>query len=282
MEGVIEKELHTTVTAVQVSAVSQICAISDRYAGRGLVRAVANTVEEQMEAEEKTSRLAPNAYRLSRLSDAAVCGLYRRGKQTMSTNDLIRYVDETRAERVKETDFSETCGIYESADPRVQTADMALTVVKEEKKTARAVATVKEKLHLPLAQWFSRGEAEGREERRRLPVSAFAAIVAIAVSLMLIVASSVMLTRAESRISKLTLEAEKLSDEISELRSDTEVNGDFLTLRQIAMEEYGMVGEEYLRTTYLNSENEETIEAYEEERQGGIGLSALLSAIGIK
>lgn len=282
MESVIEKEFHTTVTAVQVSAVSQICAISDRYAGRGLVRAVANTVEEQMEAEEKTSRLAPNAYRLSRLSDAAVCGLYRRGKQTMSTNDLIRYVDETRAERVKKTDFSETCGIYESADPRVETADMALTVVKKEKKTARAVAAVKEKLHLPLAQWFSRGEAEKREGRRRLPVSAFAAIIAIAVSLMLIVASSVMLTRAESCISKLTLEAETLSDEISELRSDTEVNGDYLTLRQIAMEEYGMVGEEYLRTNYLNNENEETIEVYDEERQGGIGLSALLSAIGIK
>lgn len=282
MEGVIEKELHTTVTAVQVSAVSQICAISNRYAGRGLVRAVANTVEEQMEAEEKTSRLAPNAYRLSRLSDAAVCGLYRRGKQTMSTNDLIRYVDETRAERVKKTDFSETCGIYESADPRVETADMALTVVKKEKKTARAVAAVKEKLHLPLAQWFSRGETEKSEGHRRLPVSAFAAIIAIAVSLMLIVASSVMLTRAESCISKLTLEAETLSDEISELRSDTEVNGDYLTLRQIAMEEYGMVGEEYLRTNYLNNENEETIEVYDEERQGGIGLSALLSAIGIK
>ena len=99
---------------------------------------------------------------------------------------------------------------------------------------------------------------------------------------MLIVASSVMLTRAESRISALTLEAEELNDEIAELRSDVEVNNNLLQIREIATNEYGMVESEYVEMNYLDLQQKETIEVYENDRDGGIGLSALLSAMGIK
>ena len=107
-------------------------------------------------------------------------------------------------------------------------------------------------------------------------------MVAVAVSLMLIVASSVMVTRAESRISELTLDAEILADEVAELHSDVNVQSNLAELREIAVEQYGMIDEKYLEMTYLDTEKEETIESYEEERREGIGLSALLSALGIK
>ena len=53
-------------------------------------------------------------------------------------------------------------------------------------------------------------------------------------------------------------------------------------IRQIATEEYGMVNEEFVRTQYITMETEDSIETYEEEKNEGAGLSALLSAIGIR
>ena len=91
-----------------------------------------------------------------------------------------------------------------------------------------------------------------------------------------------MLTRAESRINQLTVEADVLADEISELQSDVDVQNNLLELREIAMDQYGMVDEKYVEMTYLDTDLEESIEAYEEERDTSIGLSALLSALGIK
>ena len=55
-----------------------------------------------------------------------------------------------------------------------------------------------------------------------------------------------------------------------------------MEIRRIAVEGYGMVGEEHLRTEYLALESKEDIEAYEQKRDRNLGLSAILSAIGWK
>lgn len=288
METVTAKETKSSV-ALQPTVTRQIHAISSRYVGRGLARAVVLSAEEQIKAEKETMEQAPAAYRMSTLSSAAVTGLYKHGKETMSGSDLICYFDETRQSRIKDCDFSQSSGIYESSDPKCDedTPETALVLIEPEKKALASVrelpgmAVTKLKESLPL--WFSLEEDDQKNsQKRKFPLSAFAAMIAVAVSLMLIIASSVMLTRAESRISSLTLEAETLSDEISELQSDIDADSDMLALREIAVEEYGMIDREYVQMTYLENEREETIEAYEEERQGGIGLASLLSAMGIK
>ena len=61
-----------------------------------------------------------------------------------------------------------------------------------------------------------------------------------------------------------------------------EIRDDLRLIRRIAMEEYGMVGEEYVRMQYLTLTNEDLIEVYEEEKEQAMELSALLSAIGVK
>ena len=115
-----------------------------------------------------------------------------------------------------------------------------------------------------------------------MPLSAFAAILAIAMSLMLIVASSVLLTRAEDNVSRMKLQVSETSDEVAQMRSDIEASIDLLEIRRIAMEEYGMVEEEYLKMDYISMKTEDSVEAFEDERPTGVGLSAILSAIGIK
>lgn len=290
MENVLANEACSVGTAVEVSLTAQIRAISDRYERRGLAKAVAVSAGEQVEAETKTRALAPDAYRLSALSDATVRGLYRRGKDVMSSGDLLRYFGETRAKRIQHRDFSDERGVYESAIPndKMTTPDKTALVAVEKKEKGLSVASiadaVKKKFDMVPADWFCTAKAEPKTERsaKRFPISAFAAMIAVAISLMLIVASSVLLTRAESRISALTVEATALSDEVAELRSDSEVGIDLLQLRQVATEEFGMVDEDYLETHFLNTEKEESVTAYEQERDGGVGLSALLSAMGIK
>ena len=282
METVIKKQISNTANALQPTMTAQIRAISHRYAKRGLAKAVEISAEEQRQAERQTSALAPIAYRMSALSEQAVSGMYRRGKETMDSSDLIRYIGETRAKRIQSSDFSEETGVYDAANPQSACEETAIVPTESVATRKNTLATLPQTVKEKLPVWFQGGKSVASKGEKRFPFSAFAAMVAVAVSLMLIVASSVMLTRAESRISALTLEAEELNDEIAELRSDVEVNNNLLQIREIATNEYGMVESEYVEMNYLDLQQKETIEVYENDRDGGIGLSALLSAMGIK
>ena len=273
--------------AIEPSMNARVCAISLRYRARGLVKAVEQDAQAQVEAEQKTVELAPQAYRLSSLSDGTIAGVYRGGKESMEEGDLIRYFNETRAMRTRACDFSDSIGIYEAADPHnADESDEGMSLVAQEndslmQKIVKAPRAAMEQLTASIPTWFSFGSSQKRE-KKGFPLSALAAIIAIAISLMLIVASSVMLTRAESRINSLTVEADVLAGEVAELQSDVNVQNNLLELREIAVDQYGMVEERYVDMTYLDTEAEDTIEGFEEERDEGIGLSALLSALGIK
>lgn len=272
---------------LQASAEQYISALSERYAARGLVKSVRDGAAEQIKREEETRALAPDAYRLSNMSDAAVTGCYRRGKDTMNTADLIRYFNEIRAEQIRNSKLETGTG----SDVCEADADQSVSVVPAaSKKNLPALAecvkalpaTAGERLKAALPTWFDSAKPDTSKERKRFPLSAFAAVVAVAASLMLIVASSVMLTRAESNVSKLQKQISTASSEVAELRSDFEVRNDLLEIRRIAMEEYGMVEEEYLKMDYITLSSEDSVEVFEEEREESVGLAALLSAIGIK
>ena len=115
-----------------------------------------------------------------------------------------------------------------------------------------------------------------------MPVSAFAAIIAVAVSLIMIVASALMITHTETKISKLNSEISTLQTEIRDLEGKLEAGADLMEIRRVAVEEYGMVEEDYLRMEQLSLNSTENVEIYEEKRDGELGLSAILSAIGWK
>lgn len=274
--------IREEVSDSSVSLQNQVSALADRYASRGLMKSVLDSAAEQIHKEEETRAMAPDAYRLSLLSERAVRGCYRGGKDQMSASDLVRYFKETRNMRTKNLDFGKEAEMEEE-----QAETLAPVPVTETKLSLVDVAkampkTLGEKWKQCCPVWFNSQAADTSNETKRFPLSAFAALAAVAMSLMLIVASSVMLTSGESRVSRLSKEITATSAEVAELKSDLDVKHDMQEIRRIAMEEYGMVDQEYLRMQYLSLNTEDSVEAYEEERKESVGLAAILSAMGIK
>ena len=269
--------------ALEISVEPYLAALSAQYAERGLVRAVRESAEAQIAQERKTCELAPDSYRLSNLTDAAIAGRYRRGKDAMNASDLVYYFEETRKKRIETADFSQDTGVdsveSEASEVKALTASVASSLLPAVRLQIKALpAVIKERWPL----WFSRQKVDASAEKRRFPLSAFASIAAIAASLMLIVTSSIMVTRSEDELSILRREVDLAASEVAEMRSDMNVDTDLLEIRRVAIEEYGMVEAEYVRSSYVLRNPEEKVETFEEERSDRMGIDALLSAIGIK
>ena len=272
-------------TGLQVSMEPALCALSSRFAARGLSKSVLDTAAEQIKREEETRQLAPDAYRLSSMTEAMINGRYRKGKHSMSSSDVIGYFAETRNRRIQNIDFSKC----ESEEPEIEETALSVTADRSEQSVKPAFTRIKEKtwaagkgLVTAIPTWFNGDRPDTSSETRRFPLSAFAALLAVAMSLMLIVASTIMLNRAENDLSELRQELSALTDEVSELSADFGVRNDLREIRRIAIEEDGMVGEEYIKMQYITMDGEESVETFEEERGGNVSLDAILSAIGIK
>ena len=230
-----------------------IGSVISRFASRGLAETARTEAEKQIEREERIRRDAPIAYRMSGSADGA--DAYRENG-VMTEEGLLRYAGENRAMRVE-----------------VRQAGEAL-----KKLPAQTVDTVKKRSPL----WFDPRKGTTENEKRRFPLSAFAAVAAVAISMMLIVAGSLMVIGAETQISRLNREISGLHEEIADLKSDLESKVDLVEIRRIATEEYGMVSEEYLKMDYIELERDEIAEVAGGKRKDGIGLAGLLSAIGMK
>ena len=279
---------------LEVSAAQEVQTIAHRFAARGVAKAVAEQTTQQIAKEKETRKIAPTAYRLSAMSDVAVNGCYRRGKENMSGADLVRYFNETRAIRTKGEDFS----AVPVDDEFILTGEAekpchAVIIHEKEETFGEKIAALPEKIrHLPantieyfrtsVPAWFDFSPVDTTQSARRFPLSAFAAIVAVAVSLMLIVASSVMIHHGEKRVSQLTVEVNELAGEVSDLKSELDVKNDLLLIRDIATDEFGMVEEKYVKMQYLSMGSSDSIEVFEEKKQESVGISAILSAIGLK
>ena len=263
-----------------------LCAPSDAFARKEELCKMHDSVLEQIKREEETRSMAPEAYRLSLMSDVAVTEVYRRGKEHMSSADLLRYAREARNAHLQETDLDQNTGIDECTGSNVK--ETAVVSIEKNEATGILPTVLKQVKALParvregIPIWFDTRTPDTSADMRRFPLSAFAAILAIAMSLMLIVASSVLLNRAEDNVSRMSLEVSKTSEEVSQMRSKLEASIDLLEIRRIAVEEYGMVEEEYLKMDYISIQSEDSVEVFEDERPSRVGLSALLSAIGIK
>ena len=279
---------------VQMSAEPQMQAIAAQFSSRGLVKSVEKDTEAQILRENQTRAEEPEAYRLSELSEGYITARYRHGKDTMSGNDLLEYFCETRARRTQNADFSEsapsdeeivrgeaekTCVLSVKSDNAPEIAER-IAALPQKIRTLPEETVEKIKLSTPI--WFDKSRPDTKSERRRFPLSAFAAILAIAMSLTLVVASSVLVNHAEGRLNTLKIEVSQVSSEVSDMKSDLSVQHDLLALREIAVNEMGMVDEDFVRTEYVSNHSEDSIVILEEEEEKNVGLSAILNALGIK
>ena len=118
-------------------------------------------------------------------------------------------------------------------------------------------------------------------QKRTVPVSVIATFVVIAVSLMLIVSSSVMVANAKREVSNLGNEVAELEKQAALMTDRLESEINYLDIYKIATEKYGMVPSSMVNSMYLDKTEGNTVESFEEEDDGKVGLSTLLSAIGI-
>lgn len=268
--------------------------ITDRFANRGLVNSVKRDEETQIAREAQTRADEPEAYRLSECSEEYIDARYRRGKDLMSGEDVLQYFREGHDRRVRNVDFSAEppsddlvrCGDAEKPYKPVLRAEERPTVRQRlamlPQLTRELPGRAIEKVKLSYTDWFDGSRADTSKETRGFPLSAFAAILAVAMSLMLVVASSVMIYHGESRLNSLKIEVSALTGEIQEMKSDLSADTDLLAIRDIAVNEYGMVSEDYVRQEYVSGTAEDSIVIYGDEESQSIGLSALLNALGFK
>lgn len=273
--------------SLQISAEPCLAALSEQYATRGLARSAQIEAEEQIKREAETVEMAPDSYRMSAMSEGMIRGCCRNGKDYMNTLDLIGYFADTRQGRIQNADFEGNTGIDRCTGSSVK-IERALVESSEKERglsVGRALEQIKrlpEIVKTGIPTWFDTDDVDSSREKKRFPLSAFAAVMAVAASLMLIVASSVLLILSEKNVSRLQRDVSDMSAEVIQLNSDFEADVDLLQIRQIATEEYGMVEEDYVKMDYITLSDGDTVEAFDEERGSTAGLSALLSAIGIK
>ena len=132
-------------------------------------------------------------------------------------------------------------------------------------------------------EWFEKDDRviRRKDQGRAFPLSMVACFVIIAVSLMMLVSGTVMVSGAKSEVSELKNEVASLSHEAELLEDRLEAEIDYLEIYRIATEEYGMVDADFVKGTYLGRDAENYIEVYEKPEDTQTAFATLLAAIGI-
>lgn len=110
----------------------------------------------------------------------------------------------------------------------------------------------------------------------------FLGMAGVAVSLMLIVTGSVMLSDATREVKQLQNELHELQGEENVLRMELDMKNDVNLLRERAVSELGMISKEYVEANYLEMSGVDSIKNYDNTSDDeGVGFSTILSAFGI-
>lgn len=115
---------------------------------------------------------------------------------------------------------------------------------------------------------------------RRMARAALA-IAGIAISLMMIVGGSVLVSDAGREAKELENELAELELQRSELSFELDMKNDINVIRDRAVNELGMIRKEYVDAKYLDVSGIDSIQAHESEDEKEVGLSAILSAFGL-
>lgn len=128
--------------------------------------------------------------------------------------------------------------------------------------------------------WFD--SEKPHKSEKRFPLSYFASLIVIAVCLFLIVSGNMMLTSAKTEQANLENRIKKMETSVAQAQTDLEADLDLLVIREIAVDEYKMVSEEYLKNEYLSTEKKNKIETFDEKSREFSGLFDWLKALGFR
>ncbi len=214
------------------------------------------------------------------------------GRACMSSEDFANYYRDLRDYKMPRF-YSRAESEYEEADAKalaqVQESGRSPKKAKWLAVTRHAGKKIKEiPSHLNKEEFtefaenwfeFGKGETVVEGERKRMPRGVLSTIFVVTLSLLLIVCSSVMVSRASADVASLESRLEDLDFEIRDLEGKLEVKNDLLDIKRIAVEEYGMISAEYASSRYVDIKEDDSFVNVDSE-SGGSWLSEILRAIG--
>lgn len=271
----------------------------NRYRDRGIAGRVHADAAKQEKQEALNRAIAPGAYVMTeKLNTEKKANAYRSGvsdgKRYMTVDDFARYYHDQRGYKFPQ---------YRTvASVRPETAAVADTqkiggelrskkagwLADTDKLPAFARKLMKYRFFQFLNEWA--GETFPRESemvsapkttRRAIPAGLVASLVTVAVSMSMVIGSTVLVSRSTQELSELKQEVGRQEEILDELSDELAFKNDTIGIDERAREELGMVPEKYLRAEYLDQEAEDQIEIYDDGSDQKNGWSALLSAFGI-
>ena len=206
------------------------------------------------------------------------------GKVYMSSDDFAAYYKDLRGYKMPHF-YSRAEMEYEKAeaDANVQGSGkppkkaLWLAVRKRTEKAAKSFG--KEFIVDEFRKQFYEDVAKGK--KKRIPKGIFPAMAVVTLSLLLVVCSSVMVSRASSDVYKLEYQIDVLQESKTDLEGKLVEKNNMLDIRKIAIEEYNMIGSDYATSKFLDVTEDEEIELFDKTDGEESFLTTLLKAIGI-
>lgn len=265
--------------------------LCDRYKNRGVSSKVRNDATSSDTAKAIKNKAIPGVD-ISSDGEDYQSGSYM-GVSYMTSDDFLKFYKERRefnAPNAPSRSKAEYDAIENKASEKKAEAQGASPkkakwlAVKYELKTR--AKKIKSKLNAEgfkelSSEWFPPDEVENRREgkKTRFPKKSIPAFVIVALSLLLIVSGSVMVSHAEIEVSKLENKIIRYERERDQLDSKLQTGTDLMSVREWAISQ-GMVSREYLNSKYVELENGDITEEHEKAEKDGI-IKTFLKAIGL-
>ena len=203
----------------------------------------------------------------------------------MSSDDFAAYYKDlrgyklpkfyTRAENEYEAAAAGSEGVQETGKPPKKAVWLAIKRrIKEILRDFFSVFVLEE-----IRKQSEEEMVEGK--KKRIPRGTLPTIAVVTLSLLMVVCSSVMVSRATASVGNLEDEIEELWDVRNDLEADLVVKNDMLNIKDIAVNKYGMISSDYATSRYLDVTEDEKIEKYESNGKSDSLLTRLLKAIGL-
>lgn len=114
-----------------------------------------------------------------------------------------------------------------------------------------------------------------------LPVAMLICLLVCTMTVLSVVWGSAMVGGAADEVDNLESQVAELAESRRELSQALDRKNDLREIERIAVEELGMIGTDLITKKYISVSGIDMIEAFDTEDRESVGLSTLLSAIGI-
>ena len=118
-------------------------------------------------------------------------------------------------------------------------------------------------------------------KKKRIPRGVIPTMAIVTLSLLLIVCSTVMVSRASREVSILEDGVEELVEVRDDLSAKLDVKNNMLDIKRMAIEEFNMISSDYAKSIYIDVKEDEKIVLYDKNLVGESFLKTLLKAIGL-